>query len=590
MKRLWSHQSLYYKLLLVFIATLMPLYLLSFTLNELSMQGINEQKAKSLSWQAHDYLRQLEQDVERIAKFQSLNYDYEESMLALSSNAQHLSDFEMGEAVRNVYNRLLTMKYTSSFIKDIYFYVPASSLLVSTKDYFNDELSPEEIAVYKSYGRLGTRVISYQMDSLFLSFNYPTIGNVRDPLYFVQVELSVPGISQSLAKMNPEGSAVLFGPDWSISDSGSALSPTSAELQIDFASELGVFNRKAGGTQYIVATEKSSLLGLSVTAYAPENKILGELEQYRYLIWILVLTSLVLLIVISLSLQRMIRKPLREMVGLFMEVERGNFNVTVQRDGSGEFGYLFRGFRKMLGEIKRLIEETYVQKLSLHRSELKQLQTQINPHFLYNTFNILRHSIKFQDYETAEELSKHLGDYFQFITRSDVDDVSLAFEYQHAVSYLEIQKIRFQSRVDIQVEPLPEKYKNLEVPRLILQPLIENAYKHGFDKIYKNGRLRIGFSAREDALCIEVENNGPGLDGERLAELRSKLVEIGENDNHTGLLNIHWRLKLKYGDKGGARLDAEGDAVIVRLLIPLLKEDPKHVQIADRGRRADHYE
>src|SRR5690606_16711974 len=176
----------------------------------------------------------------------------------------------------------------------------------------------------------------------------------------------------------------------------------------------------------------SSLLDLSLLVYVPEHKVLGNLEKYRNFFWALLAASVVITIIISLSLHRMIKTPLRRMVALFTEVERGNFNLVVEGERDDEFGYLFRGFRKMLGELKRLIEETFVQKMGLHQAEIKQLQTQINPHFLYNSFNILRHTIKYQDYETAEAMSKHLGDYFQFITRNDNDNVSLAFEYQHA--------------------------------------------------------------------------------------------------------------------------------------------------------------
>lgn len=579
MKRKWTNPSLYYKLIMLFVATLVPLYLLSFALNELSMNGINDQKAKALSNQAHDFMLQLEREIERISNIQQLNFHNDESLMEFSTRASAMSSYTLGQTVNMLHDNLITMKYSSDYIQDIYVFTPSQHKLVSTADYYKSEFTADELRFYRSTP--GSQIMTYENGRLYISFHYPTIGK-REPLNYVQVELSIPTLARMLSQFDPEGGAELIASDWAIS---SEAGNRPAELLSERVGERpaeGTYIRKVDKVNYVFSVETSSLLDLSLLVYVPEHKVLGNLEKYRNFFWALLAASVVITIIISLSLHRMIKTPLRRMVALFTEVERGNFNLVVEGERDDEFGYLFRGFRKMLGELKRLIEETFVQKMGLHQAEIKQLQTQINPHFLYNSFNILRHTIKYQDYETAEAMSKHLGDYFQFITRNDNDNVSLAFEYQHAETYLEIQKIRFQDRIKIEIAPLPVEYSGLIVPRLIMQPLIENAYEHGVSKMYSGGIIRMFVTGESKAVIITVENNGPGMEEAELQSLKEKLISIGQEEDHTGLLNIHWRLRLKYGDAGGLDVANTPFGFRVQLFIPLTAGGEADVPINDR--------
>ena len=114
----------------------------------------------------------------------------------------------------------------------------------------------------------------------------------------------------------------------------------------------------------------------------------------------------------------------------------------------------------------------------IQRAELKQLQSQINPHFLFNSYFLLHRLIKSRNFERAVEISKNMGTYFQFITRNASDTVSLLREYEHAEIYADIQSLRFEGRIAVEVEPLPLCCQSIMVPRLIIQPSIENAFAH----------------------------------------------------------------------------------------------------------------
>lgn len=158
----------------------------------------------------------------------------------------------------------------------------------------------------------------------------------------------------------------------------------------------------------------------------------------------------------------------------------------------------------MEDQISRLIDEVYVQTNLAQRAQLKQLQAQINPHFLYNSFFVLSRRVKRHDFENAQELAKHLGNYFQFLARNESDFVMLRQEVEHAKSYAAIQGTRFISRLSIEFGELPVECEGILVPRLILQPLLENAFEHGLENKMKDGILKVSFEEGENEIRIHV--------------------------------------------------------------------------------------
>lgn len=574
--------SLYYRLIVLFLVTIIPLYVLSFMLNDLSMKDINEQKMNTISAQAKNTLHQFEREIQRISSYQHMFLLYDENLIHFSSRANRMSAYELGKTVRELYKHLISIKMSSDFIADIFVYSPSQQKGVSTSGYYHNAFTDDELAFYTVFGKPDSGILKYTNDRLHLSFNDPIIESDWMPLNFVQVELSIKEIQNMLRQIDEHGGAALVGTGWMITD-GSDMTEEFIHVLMHEGLHARTSKVNMDGKDFLVTVQASSMLDTDLVVYVPEHKILNNLMQYRNLIWALLVISICVAIAIVILLDRMIKKPLRKMVGLFMEVEYGNYDVTVDYAKNDELGYLFRGFRKMLTEIKRLINETYVQKIRLKNSELKQLQSQINPHFLYNTFNILRQLIKYEDYETAQELLKHLGGYFHFITRNDKDDVTLDFEYEHIVTYLGIQKIRYQERIDLHIDPLPEACKHIMVPRLILQPVVENAYKYAFSQMISGGVLKVYCMEGDHHLSIVVEDNGPGLSDEELSALQRKLMSIGENEDHTGLINIHRRLQLKFGDEGRVEVShAEPQGFRVNINIPK-DGGSANASTADRG-------
>lgn len=205
----------------------------------------------------------------------------------------------------------------------------------------------------------------------------------------------------------------------------------------------------------------------------------------------------------------------------------------------------------MLIKLQTLIDQDFKQKLMMQKAELKQLQSQINPHFLYNSFFILNSLAKTGDTERIELFTNMLGEYFRFITRNGEEDVWLSEEIKHARMYTEIQKLRFSRRISVQFDDLPKEMERIRVPRLVVQPIIENAYEHSLEKMPEEGFLRVSFEQHPSESLIIVEDNGKSVDESAIDALNNRLSNPNEEHEMTGMINIHRRISLTYGEGSG---------------------------------------
>jgi two-component system sensor histidine kinase YesM len=248
-------------------------------------------------------------------------------------------------------------------------------------------------------------------------------------------------------------------------------------------------------------------------------------------------------------------------------------DIHIKHRNYTEFDYLYGQFNSMVSKLNILIHEVYESQINSQRSELKQLQSQINPHFLYNTYFMVRRLAEEYDYDNVARLTQHLGDYFLYITRNAEDEVRLETEWNHTISYIEIQSMRFQQRIVTQVSGLPDSCKDIMVPKLFLQPLIENAYVHGLKDKMAGGRVELSIHEQSGFLQVKIEDNGESYDEDRIEVVKRQLTynEIGAEK--TGLINVHRRLQLTFGKAYGIRLSkGTMGGLSVEMMIPTTSE------------------
>ncbi len=250
--------------------------------------------------------------------------------------------------------------------------------------------------------------------------------------------------------------------------------------------------------------------------------------------------------------KRFFTNPIHDLMRCFNRVSQGHLDVRTQHSRTYEFNALSEGFDSMTSHLRELIQKDYENTILLQQATLKQMQAQIQPHFLYNSFFMLRHMIMMEDMDKAANLCAFLGEYFQVITRQDEDFLPLEREYAHMRNYLAIQSMRFENRLSLRVAPLPPELAGKRAPRLVLQPLVENVFTHGMSGAHTV--IEVAFLSDGDDLLVTVDDNGAALTDARLSEVQAALQNDGSPSGSHALGNIHQRLRLAYGEAYGLTL------------------------------------
>ncbi|RKX96669.1 MAG: histidine kinase, partial [Spirochaetes bacterium] len=264
------------------------------------------------------------------------------------------------------------------------------------------------------------------------------------------------------------------------------------------------------------------------------------------LIWVGL--SLLILLFISRAVAITLLNPINRLRESMKEVEEGNFDISVKVSDYAEIAALAKDFNIMIRKIGDLIDLNEEEHRKLRISDFNALQSQINPHFLYNTLDsVIWMSAKRQSDDVITMVSS-LSKLLRRSLATGDSLVPLEEEYDHAKQYCIIQKIRYKDQLDFSLN-LPEDCRKIGVPRLILQPLIENALYHGIEDWEDGAQIRISAERFTESLKITVSDNGKGADPAELEAILSVQVETRPNSS-VGLKNINDRLKILFGEAG----------------------------------------
>ena len=349
---------------------------------------------------------------------------------------------------------------------------------------------------------------------------YPTEGDTRTP-FTLSAEL-------------PAASAQGIGEAVSVSDSGF--------MRYDLA-----------GEQYLLTWERTPSLPLRLCQLTPMSLITEQMREYRRMIMVVCVVSAIALLALACFLHRMVHKPVTTINSALSKVGKGDLTVRLTDANCTEFQEIYDQFIQMTVRLQELIDREYALKLLNAKSELKQLRYQIRPHFLYNTYFNLRALLMNEEYDAAEQMMDVLGRYLRYITTSDRDEATLRDELAHAAAYMDIQKMRFGARLETRMAPCPPQYEDKPVPRIIVQPLIENAFEHGIRDMKDTGVIAVSFEAEGNRLSILVDDNGPNASDELIERMQAVLdadscAPMGDS---VALSNIHRRIRILYGPGSG---------------------------------------
>lgn len=542
------------KIVILFISLLIPILLIGMYTVRKGNEKLKHEIISSIHTNNQTYISQLDTTLRQIyfSNVSVLNQNFIPKLAYLSS---FMSDYERGVLINLLREQLSSICNTHPFLESAQFFFRTTNRIYNSNGYHLGSFQQitegyENILdeFQRSSGTIHyyTNPITHQQDLSI--FSTPSFSNSDYGMILTLSQTELQNYLESNAAylhdyyiLNIDHDFTLTNLPESLYEEGQALIPLlQTEDTLDTYKLIHLNNSHYYAFSYTLPYSKGTYIRFIST-----QAFLNQLKLTPLLLNMLFIAVAIACIAFFIGIYRLVHKPLRQLIDAFVEVEQGNFNVYIKENKKSDLAYLYSAFNKMTIQLKQLIERDYTQKMLLQKAELKQLQAQINPHFLYNSFFMLQRMIKMDLSEEALEVANALGIYFRYITKNSMDYVTLREEYEHTKTYAYIQGLRFEGRIDVLFEDLPVDCESITVPKLILQPIVENAFNYGLNDKLENGLLKVSFMNYAEYLKITIEENGEGISDDKLFELQSKLlISKGSSSEFemSGILNIQRRL------------------------------------------------
>lgn len=321
------------------------------------------------------------------------------------------------------------------------------------------------------------------------------------------------------------------------------------------------------GEDRMVAVKTVGYTGWKIVSVMPMEKFLGDFSRTRTMAVMIIIVAILVMIFANQFVAIRVAKPLRSLedslTGIGIDKE-----PQIYIGGPPEIQHLGETIRSMVKQLRQLTDDIVKEQEEKRKSELDALQSQINPHFLYNTLDSIMWMIEAEKYEDAISMVQALSRLFRISLSKGKNIITIGEELQHAKNYLDIQKYRYKNKFTsyFEIEEGIEKYKTI---KLIIQPLIENAIYYGMEYMDGDGEIYVRAYTKDSDLFIEVEDNGLGMQKEQVENILTDGTRIRSKGSGIGIRNVHQRIQLYFGTEYGLEILSEPDeGTTVRIHLP----------------------
>lgn len=577
MRAKWN--SIIIKLIIAFIVVILPLYVLSVILTSNSSGQMREEIENSNESVLLFHYSNLQFELNRMLTLIA-EYSVDREIADFRTLIPVMSSYEVATRLNNISIKLRQMKASSSYIQDVYYYIPALHKVVSVSNGVSDIQDEKWQSLIDNQGNL-QGAITENNGELYLLKSTPTIFNSsKMPNFILAIQLSQRQLLQQLRSVRDTrtgGAFITFGNEDKVVIADDVMPEDWDPIALrdpDVVQDRVVRQISEQNHFYSIHDD---IFQINFVSYISNSVLFEPIRHYTLWMWGLTILSCMIMIAFSYWIYRIIHRPLTKLIGGFRNLERGDTRKHITNRRGDEFGYLYSQYNKTIDRLHELIEDNFVQRIRTQETQLKHLQSQIAPHFLYNSFFSIKQMAEMEDTEGIKRFSDFLGRYFRFMTRDFATEVTLEQEYEHSIVYLQIQQMRFSNRIECDAEALPPNVRNLMVPRIILQPLLENVFEHGLKSTASGGILQVHHDTRDDAFVIAVEDNGKDLTEENLLALEDKLRRtnsLQQDEETTGVANVHQRLRIRFGSQYGLQVSRSTmGGLKVEIKLPLQSSD-----------------
>ncbi len=332
--------------------------------------------------------------------------------------------------------------------------------------------------------------------------------------------------------------------------------------------------KQIDGVDYYVYGSSTLSNGWKIAVTVTASYYMQDIQTLRSAFFLVVIIIAFLAAGIAVRVSKTITNPLVQLSQSMERFGQGDFEVNCIVESEDEIGKLSRSFNQMVRDMNHLVETVYDQQLLNQEAELKSLQMQINPHFLYNTLETINWMAKAQGNEEVGEMTVALGKLMRF-SLSGRTFITMREEVESLKNYFRIQKMRYSDKLNLEIS-VPKELMDIYLPKLLIQPIAENAIVHGIEEKIDTGTVTVSARMENEELLIEVKDDGVGMSREAVRKILDSSDDI-KSGGHTiiGIFNVNKRIQMYYGKKYGLQIQSKiGEGTTVRLRLAAYREPP----------------
>ncbi|MEK3720496.1 sensor histidine kinase [Paenibacillus sp. FSL H8-0034] len=327
------------------------------------------------------------------------------------------------------------------------------------------------------------------------------------------------------------------------------------------------------GKKMLFTALKGDVSGWTYYGAVPEENLRSNIIKNRNLTLGMMSLLIIVATVAAFFTASRITRPLIELKQMMSKVEKGNFTVSLPIRSNDEIGFLTSSFNRMTTRLDEMTREVYLSRINETEAALKRLQAQINPHFLYNTLEAIHALATLEGIRPIQKIVRSLSTLFRYNISQEERLVTVDEEIKYLKVYLDIQQVRFQDKFQMHITIDPAA-QSMQVLKFILQPLVENAFTHGLEPKAGTGDCWISVLDEGAGVRIRIYDNGVGMSSQQLDTVKTALSDsesvMGRYEGKSiGLVNVHQRLKLHYGDSYEMKVESKlNEGTLIEIVIP----------------------
>lgn len=594
LKNMWTPRSFRYKVLLISIISLViPAVISLLIYNYMTKNTVKEQALSNANRELNitsEYIEKLFSDMLYVANFVQLDPKMNTVLKGLAKSAadkdgydQYLLENEINRTIENI-TLVGEKSYVTILLKNRKYFTNYNIAEFDPRDLFKEKWYEdiEEAVGYESTW-IESQPTIFELEKKNNPYQISIVRTLRDEgiqIYgYVVVTIMENKLSEVFNKMDGYNDVMMLNP------SGKILSHSDDEkIGSVFTYRSKLFNRdgsevlKMKDNEYIVTERSLSFSNWRLVSFIPYEQSINKINGIFQKVFLIQVLSFMLFLLLLTYSMKTITKPLEYLAELADKVQAGNLIVRSKIKGKDEIGRLSKSINLMLDHINTKIEEITETEARKRKAEFAMLQAQINPHFLFNVLNSIRMKVMIRGDKESANMITSLTKLLRITIDKNKEIITFLEEIEILVDFVHIMNRRQNRKVSLEMDVDPDAY-SFEIPRFILQPIIENSIIHGFNQ--SDGLILIHAAIVNEMLIITIEDNGLGMNKENLEQLKKKTFQAASLENpqrkqqvkgfsSLGLANVYERLSITFGPAFNMDILSElGNGTKVILKIPM---------------------